>query len=219
MRLIDELRAEHELIDAVVGSLRTFVTERVAGRGDASDAARFVRALTLYAGDFHHAREEDTLFVALRDRAEIPEDGPLAVLRADHRNTAALLREMAPLLAAASLDATEAAGLQRLAVRYSRMLWHHIDAENSVLFPESEARLRKQGVLELPSRAMTPEEAGAMADGRALVLRYPPSPDREIVRGDGCVCCPALVDNCPGLERAWWSDSEWEEIEGHLSEG
>jgi hypothetical protein len=66
---------------------------------------------------------------------------------------------------------------------------------------------------------MTAEEAEAMAIGDALVARYPPLMDRGVVRGDGCVCCPALVDNCPGLERAWWSESEWDELEDHLAEG
>lgn len=219
MRLLDELAAEHELIDAVVGSLRTYVAARVAGAADGTDGPRFMRFLQLYAGHFHHAREEDTLFVALKDRAELPEDGPIAVLRNDHRVTAGLLERIAPLLARQTLSAGEAAELNALAVQYSRVLWHHIDAENSVLFPESEARLRKQGVLELPSRAMTPEESAAMTDGRALVSEYPPQMDKVIVRGDGCVCCPALVDNCPGLERAWWSPAEWDELEDHLAEG
>ena len=219
MRLLDELVAEHTRIDAVVGSLRAYVAARLDGSGDPDDGSRFVRVLTQYAGHFHHAREEDTLFVALRDRAELPDAGPLAVLRDDHRRTGAMLEQMAPLLARPVLDQDDRTALERIAIAYSRLLWHHIDAENSVLFPESEARLRKHGVLELPSRAMTPEEAEAMAIGEALVARYPPLMDRAIVRGDGCVCCPALVDNCPGLERAWWSESEWDELEDHISEG
>lgn len=219
MRLLDELVAEHELIDEVVGSLRAYVSARIAGAADGSAGPQFVRFLELFAGHFHHAREEDTLFRALHDRAELPEEGPLAVLRDDHRRTAALLDLMAPLLAREVLDAAGGMELQGLAVRYSRLLWHHIDAENSVLFPESDARLRKHGVLELPSRAMTPAEADAMALGRSLVARYRPETDRDIVRGDGCVCCPALVENCPGLERAWWSESEWEELEDHLGDG
>lgn len=219
MRLLDELLAEHTLIENVVGSLRTYVSARAAGLADGSAGPDFVRFLQLFAGHFHHAREEDTLFVALRERAELPEDGPIAVLRDDHRRTGAMLEQMAPLLEKPRLDQVESAALQQLAIAYSRLLWHHIDAENSVLFPESEARLRKQGVLELPSRAMTPEEAEAMQLGEALVARYPPMIDPDIVRGDGCVCCPALVENCPGLERAWWSESEWDELDDHLSEG
>ena len=39
-----------------------------------------------------------------------------------------------------------------LAMEYSRTLWLHLDAENSVLLPESEARPRRNNVTELPSR-------------------------------------------------------------------
>lgn len=219
MQLLDELSAEHRLIEAVVGSLRTYVSARSAGSGYASDGPRFIEFLRIYAGHFHHAREEDVLFVALRERAELPEEGPISVLREDHRRTGALLDRMAPLLGQSDLQPADAATLQQLAVAYSRMLWHHIDAEDSVLFPESEARLRKQGVLELPLRELSVGEGSAKRIGDELVARYPPAIDREIVRGDGCVCCPALVDNCPGLERAWWNESEWDELEDHLAEG
>jgi hemerythrin-like domain-containing protein len=219
MRLIDELQAEHELIDAVVGSLRVFVAARLEGIGEPADGPRLIRFLRLYAGQFHHAREEDTLFDALLGRAHLPEDGPIATLRNDHRAAGVLLDQMEALIALDPVSEDAGRELTRLAVAYSRALWHHIDAENSVLFPESEARLRKHGVLELPSREMTDDERDAMAVGQALVRRYPPAADHDAIRGDGCVCCPAFVEGCPGLERSWWNDSEWEEFEDHLSEG
>jgi hemerythrin-like domain-containing protein len=217
VRLIDELQAEHELIDAVAGSLRAYVDLRLQGGGDPADGPRLITFLRLYAGQYHHAREEDTLFDALLRRAHLPEDGPIATLRGDHRLTAALLERMDPVIGLDPLPAEAGRELQRLAIEYSRALWHHIDAENSVLFPESAARLRRHGVLELPSREMTGPERAAMEAGRELVARYPPFDDRDAVRGDGCVCCPALVEGCPGLERSWWNESEWEEFEDHLA--
>jgi hemerythrin-like domain-containing protein len=219
MLLIDELQAEHELIDAAVGALRTYVRARTAGTAPAEDGAGFVRFFRLYAAQFHHAREEETLFRALVDQADLPEAGPIATLRDDHRRTGALLDQIEALIARDALDADSARRLDQLAAEYSHALWHHIDAENSVLFPESEARLRKSGILELPSRAMTLEEQHARDTGAALVRTYPPLADSTIVRGDGCVCCPALVEGCPGLEHAWWSEFEWDELADHLGEG
>lgn len=219
VQLIEELEAEHRLIDAAVGALRTYVRARAGGTAPASDAPRFLRFFRLYAAQFHHAREEDTLFRALLDRANLPEAGPIATLRDDHRRTGALLDRIEAIIGRDRLDPEAARRLEQLAVEYSQALWHHIDAENSVLFPESEARLRRSGVLELPSRDMTPDERHARDDGEALVRLYPPLDDRTIIRGDGCVCCPALVEGCPGLEFAWWSDSEWEELSDHLGEG
>lgn len=43
----------------------------------------------------------------------------------------------------------------REAVEYAHASWRHIDTEGSVLFPESEPRLRREGVAELASRDLT----------------------------------------------------------------
>jgi hemerythrin-like domain-containing protein len=219
MRLIQELGTEHRLIEAVAGSLRTYVRARLGGTAPASDGPRFVRFFRLYAAQFHHAREEDTLFAALRLRAGLPDAGPIATLRDDHHRNGVLVDRLDALLAAPAGDENAARMLEPVAIEYSRALWHHIDAEDSVLFPEGETRLRKNGVLELPSREMTAEERDARDAGEALVRLYPPFTDSAIVRGDGCACCPAILEGCPGLEHAWWSESEWEEMADHLGEG
>jgi hemerythrin-like domain-containing protein len=220
MKLIDELAAEHELIDLAAGALRTWVELRVRGDGDPADGPRFVTFLRVFAAQFHHAREEDTLFVALRERAGLPREGPIAALCDDHARTAALLAAIERIVCeGAEQDASKGERLRQLALEYSHALWHHIDAENSVLFPESESRLRKCGVAELPTRAMTPEEAEARSIGEDLVRRYPPVHDLSAPRGDGCVCCPALAGTCRGLEREWWNEWEWEEFEDHLPSG
>ena len=98
-------------------------------------------------------------------------------------------------------------------------MWHHIDAENSVLFPECEQRLPRHGVAELPSRAPTADEAAAQADGQALLETYPPAAEPAVLRGDGCVMCPRFVENCEGIERVWWNEHEWDEFEDHLPSG
>jgi hemerythrin-like domain-containing protein len=220
MELIDQLRLEHDLIDRVAGSLRAYVHARLRGEGDATDGPRFLTFFRAYAGQFHHAREEDSLFVSLCRDAELPADrGPIAVLLADHRVMAQLLDDLEPLLAGDLADEGARRSLDALAREYSRRLWHHIDAENSVLFPESEHRLRRHGVSELPSRDLTPEEDEARAAGVRLVERYPASEARDVIRGDGCVLCPAFVESCRGLEHEWWNEWEWEEFEDHLPSG
>jgi hemerythrin-like domain-containing protein len=218
MQLIDELRAEHDLIERVAGSLRAFVVARCRGGGDPADGARFLRFFRQYAGHFHHAREEDTLFVSLVRDAELPgERGPIKVLLDDHTRMAGLRDAMEPLIGAALVDEAARQRLEALAVDYSRALWHHIDAENSVLLPDSAERLRRHGVHELPSRPMTAEERDAMTMGEDLLARYPPLEDPGIIRGDGCVMCPAFVESCRGLEHEWWNEWEWDEFEDHLA--
>lgn len=214
MQLLDELTTEHALIERVLGSLRGFVELRARGEGDPLDGLQFVRFFRDYAGRYHHDREENLLFAALVERAELPAHrGPLAVMTADHADLAILLDRLEPLLKATTLDTEASRKLQDLARAYSHALWHHIDAEDSVLFPESAARFRRAHVLELPSRPPTSEEQEACFCGERMVEKYPPIRDREILRGDGCVHCPAFGTTCRGLEREWWNEWEWEEFE------
>ena len=218
MRFIDDLRAEHDLIDRVAGSFRTFADR--PGAVDVEDLGRFLRFFRLYAGDFHHAREEHVLFPALVEQAHLPGDrGPLAVLTDDHRRMSGQLGEMERLLECNLALDVNRAGLSRTANDYTRALQHHINAENSVLFPESEARLRKQGVRELQGQEPGLEQTAAQQAAEDLLLRYPPSSDAAAIRGDGCVLCPAMGDTCGGLESEWWNEWEWEEFEDHLPSG
>lgn len=217
MKLLDELRAEHDLIEQVLGSLRTFVDLRVRGEGDVSHAAAFVAFFRGYAAGFHHAREEDVLLPALVKDAELPEStGPVPALIAQHHQMAAMLGELATLLGAALATPAECERLSEIAMRYSRALWAHIDAENSVLIPESEKRLRRVGVLELDGRGPTADEEAAREAGHRLVQLYPPTEDAGAVRGEGCVVCPSFGVICDGVEREWWNEFEWEEFPDHL---
>jgi hemerythrin-like domain-containing protein len=218
MQLIEDLRQEHELIEQVLGSLRAFVTARLAGQGDPADGARFITFFQLFAGDFHHEKEEVVLFQALMEKAELPGDrGPIAALTGEHRRMGGLLGELGGLLGTSMAEAGAPQRLQALAVAYSHALWRHIDAENSVLFPEGEARLRRFHVRELPSRPMTGEEAAARDAGLVLVLTYPPQFDPEVHRGDGCIACPSFGITCDGLEREWWTDLDWEDMRERMS--
>ena len=216
MHLIDELRAEHDVIEQVAGAFLTYAAAPAAVRS-AADGAAFLRFFRLYASHYHHAREEDSLFAALRDRAGLPADrGPIATMVADHARMARLLGDAEAFLGAGAEPDTR---LRESATAYVHALWHHIDAENSVLFPESEPRLRRNGVTELLSRPMAPEEQVAMAAGQALVGRYPPSPRPDVMRGDGCIMCPAFAVTCRGLELEWWNEWEWDEFEDRMDGG
>lgn len=217
MQLIDDLRAEHELIEQVLGSLRAFVKSRLAGQGDPADGARFMAFFRRYAGDFHHDKEERVLFRALAERAELPADrGPIAALTDQHQRMAALLDGLEGLLGSPLAAEEDRRRVEALAVAYSHSLWRHIDAENSVLFPEGEERLRRFHVRDLPSRPMTAAEAAAREGGLALVAAYRPLHDAEVHRGDGCIACPSFGSTCEGLEVEWWTDLEWEDMQDRM---
>ncbi|MFN7988981.1 MAG: hemerythrin domain-containing protein [Thermoanaerobaculia bacterium] len=217
MRFLEELRAEHVLIDRVAGSLRSFAAARARGECGPADGAAFRRFFRLWAGAWHHAREEETLFPALAARAELsPAHGPIAAFVEQHRDMAKVLDGLDPLLDRDPLAAGEGKRLVALVSDYTRELGRHIDAENSVLLPESEVRLRQANVLDLEGRAPSPEELGARADGERLAAAWPFAEDAGGVRGEGCVVCPSYGTTCRGVEAEWWNESEWEEFSDHL---
>lgn len=219
MRLIDELRADHRLIERVVGAFATYVARRLAGAAGPDDAARFLAFFRAFVGGYHHDREERALFPALVGTLELPADrGPVAAMTDQHHELAGLLDALEPLLPRASSDADARARIETLARRYTHGLWSHIDAEDSVLFPESEARLVRVGLGGLEGRAPTPDEHAARADAERLVAAYPPTEDPTAMRGEGCVICPSYGVTCDGLEREWWTESEWEELDEHMKE-
>lgn len=213
MKLLDALQDEHALIDRVLGSFRSYVDALVDGTADGEDGARFAAFFSEFAGHFHHDREERVFFHALVTQAELPaERGPVHALAHEHAEMAQWLHEMTPLLERGPLSDDERARLQALATRYSRALWRHIDAENSVLYPQGAERLARCGVRELADRPMSEAEAAAREGAAALLLRYPPSEDAALTRGDGCFMCRAHGDTCKGLEAEWWTELEWEEF-------
>lgn len=212
MKLIDAFQTEHALIDQVLGSFRSYVDRLVDGTADPRDGKRFATFFAEYVGRFHVEREERVLFEALVTRAELPpERGPVFAITHEHAELDAWLHEMAPLLGPQA-SPQERLRLRELAVRYTRALWRHIDAENSVLYVESALRLGRHGVHELPDRAMREAEAATREDAAALLLRYPPIEDAVLARGDGCFMCRAHGEICDGLEAEWWNELEWDEF-------
>jgi hemerythrin-like domain-containing protein len=207
MRIVDVLREEHRLIERVAGSLVAFVEDAKALSDRAEVLASFCTFFASYADARHHAMEEDVLFRALRD-VELPEQGPIAALRAEHASN----RE-----AIAAIRATEDLDDPELGARargYCAHLWEHIDKEDSVLFPEVEVRLVLEG--ERLDRELAAFEARAdarplVALGESLVRRFPPRAALPgVFRGEGCSVCRHFGDRCQGIEREWWSELEWE---------
>ena len=212
MRLFDELKAEHLLVDQVAGSLIRFAELTSRGETSVEDVSDFVHFFRVFVAGHHHEREEATLFPALVERAEVPGDrGPLPSIEADHRTAAALVDEL-----------ERAGGIQEKAAdvarRLAHHLWEHVDKEDSVLLPESAERLRRNGVTRLEGREPTAEEDAALGLGEQLTERFPPLDDPEVVRGDGCIACSAFGETCGGIETEWWNT--WErEYHRRLDEG
>lgn len=213
MKLLDTLRDEHALIDRIVGSFYAYVGKLIDGTADPADGRRFAAFFAEFVGHFHHEREEQVLLPALVTEAQLPADrGPVYAIRREHAEMEAWLREMAPLLERRPQSEGDRARLRAQAPRYARALWRHIDAENSVLYPQAEERLRLCGVRELADRPISEAQAAAREGAAALAIRYLPIEDPVLTRGDGCFMCRAHGHTCDGLEAEWWTELEWEEF-------
>jgi hemerythrin-like domain-containing protein len=209
MKLLEDLGREHETIESVAKAFVAFAAQRDVEH--AAEETRFLRFFRLYAGRFHHGREEDVLFDALVRRTEAPaRAGPIQALLDDHRDIATLLDEAEEAFAS-SLPGAEHTALRQV-IRYASALLQHIDAESSVLLPEAEARFRRACVVDLESRSPDDEERQALADGLRLAEAYGSTEIPGLVRGDGCACCRKFGASCDGVEREWSSDLEWEDM-------
>jgi hemerythrin-like domain-containing protein len=213
MLFLDSLRRDHDAIEVVAQAFSTFALDPPGDPAASADGEAFVRFFRLYAGRFHHGREERVLFPALVRETEAAADrGPIPALVGHHREMEGLLDELALALALGASGGLEPARVAELGARYVSLLLRHIDAENSVLLPESEARFRRVSLLTLEDREPDDEERAARDAGLLLVRRYPPTSLPGLLRGDGCVCCPSFGVSCDGVEREWSSDLEREDM-------
>jgi hemerythrin-like domain-containing protein len=212
MKLLEDLRREHETIEAVASAFVAFAALRAGTGEDPADEACFLRFFRLYAGRFHHGREEEVLFAALVRETDAPQHrGPLRALLEDHQEMAVVLDELESLLLSPSPPG-EARAVLRAVTRYASLLLQHIDAESSVLFPECEARFRRTCVLELEAREPDDEERAARDAGLRVAKLYGSIEIPGLVRGDGCACCRSFGVSCDGVEREWSTDVEWEDM-------
>jgi len=211
MRILERLRHEHRLIERVAGSLVAFADAAGAVERPAETLGAFCDFFSGYADARHHAMEEDILLRALRD-VELPEEGPIAVIRAEHAQNRAAIGALRAMAREGRLDAP---GLTETARHYCARLWEHIDKEDSVLFPECETRLRLEGARldrELDAHDARHGDGAALAAlGASLVERFAPRATLPgVFRGEGCAVCRHFGDGCQGVEHAWWSELEWE---------
>jgi len=144
------LREEHRVIlralELVEGAAGRLDAGRVLPAGWWEELLEWLRA---FADRNHHAKEEAYLFPALAQAGVPAAGGPVGVMLEEHAEGRELIRMMA-----------ESGGERRVAAahRYVRLLRDHIDKENGVLFPLTEAVLDPQSQAAL-ARAFEQVEA------------------------------------------------------------
>lgn len=138
-RASQDLMHEHE---AILFSLKVLeeICNMVESRKDVliKDITDLIDFLKLFADKCHHGKEEGFLFPALKE-AGIPSDnGPIAVMLAEHTMGRDFIRQMQE---SATDKAFRKDEFGKSARGYISLMRAHIQKENNVLFPMGDAKL------------------------------------------------------------------------------
>ncbi len=140
MKSTQQLVTDHDHILEVLGALDSVL--RAADR-TRTVPSELLRTLVTFSQSFvdrcHHGKEEGCLFPCL-ERCGVPRDGgPIGIMLEEHERGRALVREIAEKVD--RYDAGRAGVDDVLAPcrEYVDLLQHHIEKENTILFPMGEA--------------------------------------------------------------------------------
>lgn len=120
------------------------------------DAVDFIRN---YADRFHHAKEEDVLFVELIENGMPEKNSPIEAMHLEHEQGRAFVRALEE--AAQKAMAGEAGQIPRIAENarsYAALLRGHIDKEDKILYPLAE-RVLPEAVRDRMRQAYAKAEA------------------------------------------------------------
>jgi hemerythrin-like domain-containing protein len=139
-RCLQHLLRDHHEAEKIVAEIEALVKAQKPGHAwDAARAESFAQVVRFYEEVVlgHIQKEEKVLFPALE--SYLPHDmGPLAVLRGEHREIAALFRrlcEVGGMLALGRGDAALAEEFERVARNTIQLTRDHVYKEDRLLFP------------------------------------------------------------------------------------
>jgi hemerythrin-like domain-containing protein len=173
MKATEILMQEHDVIIRVLAALETETAKARAGKSTPEfflDAADFIKG---FADGCHHAKEEGVLFKYM-EAAGIPaQNGPIAVMLADHEQGRLFTRQMrAAALRWQTGDAAAVGEVVENASGYIQLLRGHIFKENNILFPMADRAIPagKHAEIDEAFEHVEHEETGAGVHEKYLAL-------------------------------------------------
>ena len=142
MKALGIIRAEHRSLAAVLYTLQAQMRGACEGRfaPDYPLAREIVDYLEAFHQRFHHPKEDDHLFKALRERSR-DADAELARLESDHAEGDARLAALHKAIDLAQSGASSVRELAAEVERYADFHWSHMRAEEDVIMPLAERTL------------------------------------------------------------------------------
>lgn len=139
----EALKDEHKIIMKVIAALRVLLERGESdGSYDFTTFEECIRFFRLFADKCHHGKEEDVLFEELIERGFPREQGPIAVMIAEHRMGRGFVAEMSAALPGAnSGDEHQLTRLLDAAYNYCDLLEQHIGKEDHCLFSMAEGAI------------------------------------------------------------------------------
>jgi len=150
-----ELTAEHEGVRTALAILDGICRElRDTGKfADTDHVKELLEFFTVFVDKCHHGKEEDLLFPAMENLGASRVEAPIGAMLTEHQRGREFVAGMKQALAEYHKGAASAGEeFMENAKGYMELLDHHIEKENTVLFPiasrefsESEHERMKQG--------------------------------------------------------------------------
>ncbi len=148
MNPIEKLKAEHQVILSGIDLLESGADSLEKEQPVSPEYFRkLIDFIRNYADKYHHAKEEDILFVRLGQAGFSPKAGPVAVMLYEHdqgRGFVSRLEQANERYAAGDKKATVA--IISNARDYAGLLRNHIQKEDVVLYPMAENVLGEAGI-------------------------------------------------------------------------
>jgi hemerythrin-like domain-containing protein/ribosomal protein S27AE len=153
------LSEEHQLILRALTIAREQADSlRRTGQVNRENIQKLVTFFRQFADKFHHAKEEDLLFIKMKQRGMPVDGGPIGVMLAEHQDFRGYLAAVADALSRSEDDDS----LRNLIIRnlsaYIEGLSQHIEKEDKILYPMADGILTDSDQLELQQEFLRVEE-------------------------------------------------------------
>jgi hemerythrin-like domain-containing protein len=185
-RSIENLMAEHRLIEKVLGALETFAHQLARNPAlPRESVAQFAAFFRNFADKCHHGKEEDRLFAKMVQHGFPKEYGPIGVMQAEHNQGRVHVRALDEIgRGSGPLTPREIQQVTEHALAFSALLRSHIQKEDHVLYPMAlqaipppELAALDQSCAAFEQEVMGADEIAKLTDlAINLTGAYPPDP-------------------------------------------